>query len=91
MVFAPGSLHDTSSNYKYKHHCDSGSLDCHFGLSRISEMILTGAAMFKDTKSAVSLAGVFASPTKSALSGMEALKAPTGRQSRLSADISRES
>ena len=38
------------------------------GLSRISETLLTGTAMFKDTKSAVSLAGVYASPTKLALS-----------------------
>ena len=38
-----------------------------FGLSRISETILTGAAMFTDTKSAISIAGVFTSPTKSAL------------------------
>ena len=37
---------------KYKHHCDSGSLDL---------TLLTGAAMFKDTKS-ISLASVYLSP-----------------------------
>ena len=48
-------------------------------------------AMFKDIKSAVSLAGVCASPTKPALAGVKVLPAPTGRkatQSRLAADIS---
>ena len=60
-----------------------------FGLSCISEMLLTGTNMFKDTKSlflalsTVSLAGVvYVSPTK---------LAPTGRQSRLSAGIGSES
>ena len=44
-----------------------------FGLSRISETLLTGAIMFKDTKSlslvplVVSLAGVYASPKKPTL------------------------
>ena len=39
-------------NYKQKHHCDSGSMDCLLpGLT-----LLTGAAMFKDTES-ISLAG----------------------------------
>ena len=36
----------------------------------ISVTLYTGAAMFKDTQSAVSLAGVYASPTKSALTGV---------------------
>ena len=33
-----------------------------FELLRISETVLTGAAMFKDIKSFVSLAGVYTSP-----------------------------
>ena len=41
-----------------------------FGLLRISERLLTGAAMFKDTESAVSLAGVYTSLTKPALAGV---------------------
>ena len=47
--------------------------------------------MFKDTKSAVSLADVYVSPTKPALAGVQALPAPVGRQRRLSADIGKES
>ena len=41
--------------------------------------------------SAVSLAGVYSSPAKPVLAGVYVLLAPTGRQSRLSADIGRES
>ena len=39
------------------------AIEC-LGLSRISEMLLTGATLFKDTKSAVALAGMHASPIK---------------------------
>ena len=43
--------------YKYKHHCDSGALDC-----LLPDLtLLTGYARFKDTKS-ISLAGVYLSP-----------------------------
>ena len=37
---------------------------------RISETVLMGATMFKDTKSAISLASVYVSPTKPALAGV---------------------
>ena len=41
--------------------------------------------------SEVSLADVYASPAKPVLAGVCVLPAPTGQQSRLSADIGRES
>ena len=41
--------------------------------------------------SAVSLAGVYASPAEPVLAGLYALPVPAGRRSRLSADIGRES
>ena len=41
--------------------------------------------------STVSLAGVYESPAKPVLAGVHALQAPTGRWSRLNADIGRES
>ena len=56
--------------YKYKHHCDSGSLDC-----LLPDLtLLTGAAMFKDTKS-ISLVGVHLCVSVAGLLPMSAGKA----------------
>ena len=61
------------NNYKYKHHCDL----IVFGLSHIFFHASYGRRHF--VPSAVLLAGVYASPTESALAGVWALPAPTAK------------
>ena len=68
------------SYFKYKHQCE--------WLSRIRHDPYGRRHL---TPLAVSLARVCASPAKPVLAGVYALPAPTGRRSRLSADIGRES